>query len=171
MTTGIYNAKQKEVYFKEYANLSLLENSLKHLNKTDLTKFEISILGKVAQFYLDRDLKVSKDTDTLKIYWEKVLDNTIDFGILHNPELENIFIVGALASTFLYEVDGKALGMLSSGPYGILRGIGASEAQATSLIKTLNNGNFLLIFRGTETDLENYKRLLEEKKNGYKKLE
>lgn len=162
MTPGTYNAKRKKVYFKEYANLPLLENALKHLNKEEHINFEISILGKVSQFYLDKDIEVSEDTDILKTYWEKVLGNKNNFGVFHNPEIGNIFIVGALVPTFLYKLDGKTLGMLSAGPYGILRGIGASEAQVVIHLKSLHKGSYLLIFRGVKADLENYKRLLEE---------
>lgn len=168
MTTVTSNANQKQVYFKAYAHLALLENALRHIKveEEDVASFQISILGKVAQFHLDKNNEFPKSTEALKSYWKKKFENTTDFGSYSNPELGNIFIVGPLASTFLYEVDGKALGMLSSGSFGILRGIGASESQAASLIKTLNNGHYLLIFRGTQPDLENYKRILEEKENG-----
>ncbi len=165
MTAASYNANQKQIYFKAYAHLSLLENALKNIKEEDVKNFQISILGKVAQFLLDKNIEVPKNTDVLKLYWGKIFGNTTNFGNFSNPEIGNIFIVGALASTFLYEVGGKALGMLSSGPYGILRGIGASESQAAAHLKILNNGNYLLIFRGSETDLENYKRILEEKEN------
>lgn len=165
MTTVSYNRNQKQIYFKAYTHLSLLENALRNIKEEDIKNFQISILGKVAQFHLDKNNEVPKDTDSLKLYWEKIYGNTTNFGSFNNPEIGNIFIVGALTSNFLYEVDGKALGMLSSGPYGILRGIGATESQAAAHLKVLNNGTYLLIFRGTETDLENYKRILEEKEN------
>lgn len=161
MTSDTYNAKQ--VYFEAFTHLSLLENALKHITEEDVANFQISILGKVSEFYLDKDTEISKDMNALKIYWEKVLGNTIHFGVFHNPEIGNIFIVGTLASSFLYKIDGKTLGMLSAGPYGILRGIGGSDAQVATHLKMLNDGNYLLIFRGTGADLENYKRLLEEK--------
>lgn len=161
MATETYNAKQKQIYLKAFAHLSLLENALKNIKEENLTKFQISILGKVSQFYRDKDIEVSKDTDAIKIYWEKNLDNTIAYGSLYNPQLGNIFIVGPLVPTFLYKLDGKTLGMLSAGPYGILRGIGASEKQVTSHLEMLNKGKYLLVFRGMEADLKDYKRLLE----------
>lgn len=161
-----YNAEHKQVYFKAYMQLSSLEQALKNITEEEAKKFQITILGKVAKFYLDTNNEVSKNTDALKLHWQQIFGNNIDCGSFNNPEIGDIFIVGALASTFLYELDGKTLGMLSSGPYGILRGIGASESQATTYLKILNNNSYLLIFRGTEADLANYRRLLTEKEKG-----
>ncbi|TVZ28424.1 hypothetical protein JM83_3551 [Gillisia sp. Hel_I_86] len=161
MTVEPYNAKQKQVYFKAYAHLFLLENALKHIEE-DVPNFQISVLGKVAQFYLDKDIEVSKNSDPIRTYWEKTCNNTIAYGCLYNPQIGNIFIVGNLAPTFLYKIDDKTLGMLSAGPYGILRGIGANEIQVSTHLKMLDNGNYILIFRGVKADLEKYKILLEE---------
>ena len=95
------------------------------------------------------------------MYWKNMLDHTIAFDSLKNPEIGDIFIVGALTSTFLNKVDGKTLGMLSVGPYGILRGIGASESQANIYLKLLKNGRYLLIFRGNIEEIDEYKRISE----------
>ncbi len=162
MTAEKYNPQQKQIYFKAYDHLSLLEDALKNIKEQVSTDFQISILGQVVQFYQDRGIEVLKDTDAIELYWKKTLDNTFAFGSLYNLEIGEVFIVGALASTFLYEVDGKTLGMLSVGPYGILRGMGASENQVVTHLKLLKEGSYLLIMRGIETELESYKRILEE---------
>lgn len=161
MTAGTYNAKR--IYFEAYAHLSLLENAINHIKEKDVTNFQISIVGKISKFHLDKDMEVSENTDAIEMYWGKIFNNSLAYGSLYNPQMGEIFIVGTLASSFLYEIDGKTLGMLSAGPYGILRGIGGSERQVTTHLKMLNNGSYLLIFRGSEADLENYKRILEEK--------
>lgn len=162
MISESYNTKR--IYFKAYENLLPLERDLKLIKEQGPIDSKISILGKSTQFYLDQNLEVQKGADTLKIHWWKILGNTANFGRFSNPEIGNIFVVGALAPTFLYEIGGKTLGMLASGPYGILRGIGASETQATSLLKILNNNNYLLIYRGSENKLKNYIKILEPKK-------
>ena len=160
MTAETSNAKQ--VYFEAYSHLSLLENVLKNIKEEDLANFQISIVGKVSKFYLDKDMAVPKDTEAIKLYWEKTFNSSIAYGSLNNPQFENIFIVGTLASSFLYDIDGKPLGMLSAGPYGILRGIGGCEIQVTAYLKMHEKNYYLLIFIGSEADLENYKRLLGE---------
>ena len=161
MTTENYNPKH--IYFKAYKHLSLLEDTLKFIKEKDPTDLQISILGKMAQFYRDKNISLSKEVDTIRIYWEDMLDNSTAFGSVYNPEIGNLFIVGALTPTFLNKVDGKTLGMLSVGPHGILRGIGASEIQATDCLKRLKSGEYLLILRGPEDQLENFKKILEEK--------
>lgn len=159
MTADIPKTEPKRVLFKAFAHLSQLEDALKHLNNEDLVKFEISILGKFDSFYLDRNIEISDHNDAIKKYWKKTYA-TMAYGSLYNPQFGNLFIVGNLASTFLYKIDGKTLGMLTEGPNGIFRGVGASLKQISTHLKMLNLGSYLLIFRGIEIDLEDYKRLL-----------
>ena len=52
---------------------------------------------------------------------------------------------------------------MSSGPYGIFRGMGVSEARATTYLKILSDGKYLLIIRGFEKDLWAIEDILEEK--------
>ena len=163
MTSESYNTKQ--IYFKAYEHLFQLEDDLKLIRDQNPIDSKISVLGKAAQFYIDKNIEVSKDTNAIKTYWKKVLGDTTDFGSFINPDLGHVFITGVLAPTFLYELDGKTLGMLSAGPYGILRGIGASEIEVTTHLKKLYNNNYLLIFRGSGNTLKNYKKILETKVN------
>lgn len=163
MTPESYNTKQ--IYFRAYQHLFQLEIDLKLIKEHGPIDSKISVLGKADQFYLDKNIEVSKDVDSLKIYWWKIFGNTANFGSFTNPEIGDVFVAGALTPTFLYEIEGKTLGMLASGPYGILRGIGASETQAASLLKILNNNNYLLIYRGSQNKLENYIKILERKKH------
>lgn len=161
MTAAISKNEPKQVYFKAFTHLSELEKALKHLNNEEIIKFDISILGKFDRFYLDTGLEALKHNGAIKAHWQEAY-STMAYANLFNPQFGNIFIVGSLASTFLYKIDGKTLGMLSAGPNGIFRGIGATEAQVNTHLKMLMSGNYLLVFRGTKTDLEDYKRLLEE---------
>lgn len=143
------NIEQKQIYFRAYQDLFQLENDLKHL-EAKASHFQISVLGSVDQFYSDKNIEISKDTHMIKTYWKDLLEKTVNFGSFYNPESGSVFIVGALVTTFLHKINGKYLATLSSGPYGIFRGIGGSEVQATTYLKQLNSGQYLLILRGFE---------------------
>lgn len=162
MTANNYDPLQRQVYFKAYTELNLLENAIELFKEQRFVGPQISILGKVDQFYNDKGMEMSKDFDCLKRYWKDTFVKTAPFGSLYNPEIGNIFFVGAITSIFLNKVDGKTLGMLSVGPYGILRGIGATENQSKHYLKTLENGSYLLIVRGYEEELKNCERLLDD---------
>lgn len=107
----------------------------------------------MTQFYQDKNFEFTKNMDPLRLYWKDNLNNTAEFGSLYNSEIGNIFIVGTLSTLFLEKVDRKTLGMLSVGPHGILRGVGASEEQATNYLQLLRNGSYLLVFGGFTEDI------------------
>lgn len=154
MTTGNYNIKQKQIYFKVYQDLAQLGNALKLLEEPRFSQVQVSVLGKIDKFYFDKNMPIPKDTDTIKSFWNKLLGNTINFGTFYNPQTGPVFIVGSLVSVFLHEINGTALATISSGPHGIFRGIGASEAQAIHYLEQLNTGNYILILRGFEQELQ-----------------
>nr|WP_321230202.1 hypothetical protein [uncultured Psychroserpens sp.] len=148
MKLGKYNIKQKQIYFKAFPELSKLENALKQLKEQNTSLFQVSILGKISQFPNDKDIESFKDIAIIKSYWKNILGRTVNFGTFYNPESGFIFIVGPLVTTFLHKINGKSLATLSSGTYGIFRGIGVSDTQATTYLKLLSSGSYLLIFRG-----------------------
>ncbi len=152
MTSDKYYIKQKQIYFKAYNELSKLEKAMKHLKEESTSLFQVSILGKVNQFCSDKDMMSSKDTTVIRSYWKDILGKTVNFGIFYNPKSGFIFIVGPLVTTFLHRINGKPLATLSSGSYSVFRGIGASDAQATTYLKQLNSGSYLLIFRGDKNE-------------------
>ena len=158
------NTEKKKVYFEAFEEITHLEQTLGYLRKKGpLDQF--SVIGKVDQFYHDKNIETSKKKDLLKMYWKENFENSTDFGSLFNSEIGNIFIVGSLTSMFLDKVDGKTLGMLSVGPQGILIGMGASKKQTTTYINLLNEGNYLLIFRGFEDEWKAFKIYLDRKSN------
>ena len=157
------NHNPKQIYFKTYDHLALLENALKYLRENAPTMQQISILGKIDHFYRDINLPFSKDSEVIRKYWKTILGKSFPFGSLFNPEIGDIFVAGVLTTTFLKRIDGKSLGMLSVGPDGIFRGIGATETQANKCIKLLKTGSYLLIMRGSENELEDLKQILNEK--------
>ena len=149
----------KQIYFKVFKHLSQLENALKFIKEEATSNLQISILVKVDQFYLDTENELPKDTKAVKRHWKKILGEKMGFGGFHNPETGNIFIIGDLVSVFLHKVNGKPLANLSSGPYGVFRGMGVDEAQATAYLKLLNSGNYLLILRGSKNELHNLENI------------
>ena len=154
MTTGKYNTEPKEIYFKAYNKLSKVENAIKLLKEENIPFLQVSVLGKVSQFKRDKAIKSSKDIAIIKLYWKGLLSKTVNFGTFYNQESGSIFIVGALVSTFLHKINGKSLATLSSGSYGIFRGIGLSDIQATTYVKLLNRGNYLLILRNIKNGVD-----------------
>lgn len=162
------NYIKKQVYFKAYKNLSQLENALNLLKEENTFRFQVSILGKVTQFFSDKDIETTSDTGVIKTYWKDLLGKTVHFGSFYNTESGFLFVAGALTPAFLYEINGKSLVTLSSGPYGILRGLGMSGAKATNYLKLLNNGNYLLIFRDYKTKIQELDELLNSKHKSIK---
>ncbi|WP_339626627.1 hypothetical protein [uncultured Winogradskyella sp.] len=158
MILGKYNTKQKKIYFRAYKELSQLENALKHLKEENTALSQVSILGKVAQF--DTSSSSFNDTYLIKTSLQNLLGKTLRFGTFNNPESGSVFIAGALVTTFLHKINGKSLATLSSGSYGIFRGIGVSELQATTYLKLLNTGSYLLILRGCKFEIEALDTLL-----------
>lgn len=126
MTTGTFHKNYKQIYIEAYSDVILLGNAIKPFVEKKLTGPEVSIIGKVSQFCNDKNIEGTELDKILRIYGENALRPNSDFGIFENPEIGNFFVVGALVSTFLYKLEGKTLGMLWAGPYGILRGMGAS---------------------------------------------
>ena len=146
------------IYFKPYPTLSSLENTVTALTKLGVTEF--TVLGKLNQLFLEMNKPDLNNAAVLKLYWEKLLGKSTVFGSFTNSALGDIFIAGPLSSTFLGDVNGKTLGTLSVGPYGIMLGMGATETQAKTFIETLQLNHFLILFRGVESKLESYEKIL-----------
>lgn len=154
MFTSNHNVMQKQTYFRAYPELSKLESALRNLKKENASVIQISILVKVTQFFDDKDIEYSKDTAIINSYWEDLFGKTVNFGTFCNQECGSVFIVGSLITIFLHKINGKSLAALSSGTYGIFRGIGGSEEQSTINLKSLNSGSYLLILRGDKNILD-----------------
>lgn len=154
MTSKTYDIIQQHIHFKPYQHLWQLEKRLLRFTSNNELHTQISILGKVIQYEEDLAINNPNGTNILKAYWKTLFGDSVNFGNFYNPEIGNIFIVGALVPTFLHEVNGKPLAMLSSGPYGIFRGLGVEETDASGYLKMLNNGSYLLIIRASKNEIE-----------------
>ncbi|MDD3721123.1 MAG: hypothetical protein PHW92_01365 [Lutibacter sp.] len=166
MISENYNTKQKQICIKAYQHLWELEETLQFIENKKELHLQISILGKVNQFNSDKENSIINKNKNIKAHWKSLFGDRVNFGSFNNPEIGTVFIVGFLSSIFLHKINGKPLAMLSSGIYGILRGLGVSEAQTTIYLKMLNCGSYLLVFRGSKNDLGIITKVLEEKENG-----
>ncbi len=161
MKTRILNIDKKRFLFKEYLHLRQLERAVNIIKKNEPPNLQISILGKFIQECSNDEKESVNKRTTIEGYWKDLLDSSTDFGFFSNPEMGTIFIAGSLTSMFLHEVEGKALAIMSTGPYGILRGLGASQLQTETYLKALNKGSYLLIVRGFDDELTVLEELLE----------
>jgi hypothetical protein len=118
-------------------------------------------LDKLEQDCISNDKEIIKAKNELKHYWKGSLGPASDFGLFCNPAIGRLFIIGSLVSLFLHDMDGKVLGEMSSGPYGILRGLGRAEKNTSVFIKNLNENYFLLILRGYNNQLDSMEELIE----------
>ncbi len=161
MKVKLRNAEQKHFFIKSYTLLSELRKAVMMIQESALSP-NVSILGK---FTNEQSFKNEKEQiefeKQLKNYWKESLGSMIEFGAFKNPELGTVFIIGALTPMFLHKINGKALGGMSAGFYGILRGLGAYKLQADIYLKALNKGNYLLIVRGYNDELSVIDELLE----------
>jgi len=153
MTTKDFNSKQKHVYFKTYKNLRQIKKVLKHVKEFNDSDIQISVLGKITQNNFNGSIQLEEDFLSMKIYWQELFGENIDFGSFHNPEIGAVFVVGPLTSIFLNRINGKKLANMSTGIYGVLRGLGAHKLRTETYLKALNNNDYLLIIRAADSDL------------------
>tara|TARA_R110002049_G_scaffold20735_8_gene76356 strand:+ start:1502 stop:2038 length:537 start_codon:yes stop_codon:yes gene_type:complete len=142
----------KAVYnfiLRDYEHLKMLRKAIEIILDEDIERPQISVLGKLGN---NLDAKGNWDFDQeseLNAYWNKVLKEKVNFGVFPHTEFESLFIAGALASQFLFDISGRPLGSMSAGPYGILRGLGITEDKVNFYLKALKKGHLLLLVRHT----------------------
>ncbi|WP_117880430.1 hypothetical protein [Aureibaculum luteum] len=163
MSYSLQHAKKKHIFIKSYSQFKKLVTSIDILKNDSEINSQLSILS---MFTNEASFKNKKDPiqfeKQLKEYWKKVLGSSIEFGVFKNPEIGTVYIIGSLTSLFMHEINGKALGGISVGLNGILRGLGAQETNVNTFIEMLHNGNYLLIIRGFDDDLQHLKTALED---------
>ena len=162
MKKEIENKKQKSFLIKSFKQLWRLEEAIQKIRMNATTVPQLSVLGKFSKDCISIDVEALKAKKELKQYWKDSLGPASDFGMFCNPEIGTLFIVGSLVSQFLHDVDGKVLGEIPSGPYGILRGLGTTEEDTSNYIKGLNEAIYLLIIRAYDFELDYVKELLKD---------
>lgn len=150
MKYKIPNVARMPVHSRTIGQLSEVEKFIELIANCDADN-QLTFLLKLGQHYRDNDQEARKLNTKLQVYWQKLLGPNTEFGCFYNAEIGTIFIAGALTDVFMYNIKGKRLGELSGGPYGILRGLGIPEEAATTQIKDLNEGHYLLMIQGNIT--------------------
>lgn len=151
---------QKRVFLKSYPNFQQIEKVIKAMKLSQNKDVQVSIIGKLDLDHLeDRKKQIALENEMEK-KCKALFAYPIDFGILSNPEIGTIFITGFLVSMFLQEIELKKIGAMLTGPYGILRGLGIDQKSATKALKALYDGNYLIILRGYDIELNQFQNNL-----------
>jgi len=156
MKTNIQEKIEKQVFIKSYPEFLLVEKAVKVIHQNKNTHLQISILGKIIKHNKVDEKKHSEAKEILEAKCKSLFKFPIDFGMLTNPKIGNIFIAGFLVGTFLQEVEKETIGSLSTGPYGILRGLGIDKDCTTYYIRALQKGSYILIVRGYANEINQF---------------
>lgn len=162
MRSKIQGTKEKRVFVKSYPEFLYVEKAVKILKHNKGNNLQVSILGTFAEESIDDEKNLVNEKDVMEKRCKTLFGFPIDFGTLSNPEIGTIFISGFLVHTFLQKVERKTIGSMSTGPYGILRGLGIDRERTAFYIKALQQGNYLLILRGFENELNQLEDNLKE---------
>lgn len=153
MKSKVQGTNEKRVFVKSYSEFMLIEKAVKILKQHKSNHLQIAILGKILEESNVDKKKLVIAKDIIKARCKVIFENPKDFGVLLNPEIGYIFIAGFLVSTFLQKVEKKTIGSMTTGPYGILRGLGIDRDRTAFYIKEIQQGNYILILRGYESEL------------------
>lgn len=159
----------KHVFSKIYFDPRLLMEAVEVIINGS-ADYEFSILGKTKNLLSSPNKDSVSNGIAIKTNAKEVAKLGEKFDFFFNPEIGDLFITGPLSSIFLNDLEGKYLGALSTGPFGILRGLGISKEKATDYLTALKNGGYLIIVRAYDHDLEILENLIAEKQdkpNGY----
>ncbi len=162
MNLKIIKRKEKRFFSKIFDRLSEVEKVVKLIREDTVSDTQLTLLVKLDQSYRTDAEEAKERDERLKTYWKKLLGPKTNFGFFTNREIGTIFIAGPLSEIFLHDLDGKKLAELSEGPYGILRGLGIDEAEATNYVKKLNEGRYLLLVRGHSFDITGLEGIMNE---------
>lgn len=162
MKAKIAKSAHKHVFSKIYLDsFHILEAA--EIITNESADYKLSILGKTNILNSAQNKGQINTGIAIKDHLSKITKVAMESDYFYNPEIGYIFIIGPLTSIFLNDLEGKTLGAISAGPYGILRGLGIPPKEATSHIKALKKGGYLMIVRGYDDDLDILENLLRTK--------
>ena len=162
MMAKITRSVSKHVFSKIYFDPSHIMETVE-IVANEFANYELSILGKTSILHSAQNKDRINTEIAIKDHISKLTKVVMKCDYFYNPEIGYIFVTGPLTSIFLNDLEGKTLGAISAGPYGILRGLGISQKEATSHIKALKKGGYLMIVRGYDDDLDILENLLRTK--------
>lgn len=145
MEAKIINTVKPQVFFKCIEQLLNVERWVEFLAE-NASDAHVTVMFKVGQNNIDKPGSVVLKSELGK-YWKKLLGPMTESGLFYNQDIGTIFITGPYAAMFLQEVNGKKLGALSEGLFGILRGMGLDRQETYKAIEKLREGQYLLLGR------------------------
>ncbi len=152
MNSKIEELKEKHVLLKAFPSIKQMNNAIKHICRLKIDGIQISVLGKLED--VDLYTNFTNYWTELKADYKDELKLSSNFGIVSNPNIGTIFITGFLTPIFLQKINGKSIGSMTTGLYGILRGLGIEKKSVLAYSKALNKGNYLLVIRGNKSELQ-----------------
>ncbi|WP_324028151.1 hypothetical protein QSV08_09545 [Maribacter sp. BPC-D8] len=155
---NIPQSELKKTFLNSYTNFSELENALLAIREMNDNGIGISVIGNANDIDVAHQSALHKN-DIQKLL-KKIVGEETEFDSFYNRELGHLFVSGFLVSTFLNPVGKSNIGILSGGPYGVLRGFGISEQHAAESVKNLSNGDYLLVIRGNNSAVEKIASIL-----------
>lgn len=148
------NKKEKNIIIKIYDTIAQIEHALSTHTQNENSALNTSILGRIAISETE-NLKFKASIEKEKQRWHSMLPSNGPFQYYNTPEIGILFSVGPIFKILSNRVNSKAIAELSNGIYGVLRGLGASEFQATTYIRALQNDRYILIQRESLNDIDN----------------
>ena len=153
MKAKVTKSAHKHVFSKIYLDsFHILE--AEEIITNESADYELSILGKTNILNSAQNKGQINTGIAIKDHLSKITKVVMECDYFCNPEIGYVFVIGPLTSIFLNDLEGKTLGAISAGPYGILRGLGISPKEATAHIEALKKDGYLLIVRGYDDDLD-----------------
>jgi len=149
---NVPHSELKKTFLNSYTNFAELENALLAIREMNDDSIGISVIGNAND--TDDSHKLALHKNDMQQLLKKIIGDETEFDSFYNRELGHLFVSGFLVSTFLNPIGKSNIGILSGGPYGVLRGFGVSEQQAAESVKNLSNGDYLLVIRGNNLTIE-----------------
>ncbi|WP_188464441.1 hypothetical protein [Bizionia arctica] len=160
MSATIQNPVQSnrnQFLVKSFQDMSQLHLAIDKCHDITKERLQFSVLEKCKAPIANDVVLCTQQFQNLKTVLHNEFSAKSKSGLFFNPEIGTIFCIGNLSPFFLQEIDGKPLGALGTGVYGIIRGLGINEEDAKQNITELRQGNYLLFISGTANTIENLK--------------
>ena len=137
--------EKPHIFFNTLAQLIYVEKWVEFLTEND-SDSHLTIMFKLGQQNLN-DVSAADLKSKLENYWQKILGPRTEFGLFYNQDIGTVFITGPYTGLFVQEVNGKKLGALPQGLYGILRGLGLNNKETSDALEKLAEGQYLILGR------------------------
>ncbi len=146
-------APKKQVFIRAYRESNTLALALAILKDHPQLEVKPTLILKIGQKGLTQERLIARH-EKLKNKWHHLWRNTPDQRIFFQNTIGTFSVIGALARIFHNKIGGSHLAEMTNGPANILKGMGLSEADTSSHLQSLFNGEHLLVVRLFTHELE-----------------